>query len=202
MYAIRSYYVLDEADVSGADFSGMDLSQTSFTGAKAKGAVFRQTTAKYARFQGADCAQADFSGAIFSFCNFSNAGLVDALLRQADLSSCVLARAMCMRADFSQARLDHADCSHALVLDRITSYNVCYTKLLRPGVSVCRQPDATGSAEPAGHPGGPAAGTDPDAAHGHRGALPQAQHQQETSRARCLPVPAAAPEHQASYNFV
>ena len=105
---IKTYVVLNGADLSGvelrgADFSGAVLQDTGLSGAKLIGAKLSS-----ARLDDADLSGAELHGANLSGAVFNDANLYGAVLHSADLSGTLL-----NGANLSSAWLDNADLSDA-----------------------------------------------------------------------------------------
>lgn len=67
----------EETDLTGMDFSGVNLSCANFKGAKLAGCNFRSAILSKADFENADLTAADFSGAKIIKANLTNAKLDD-----------------------------------------------------------------------------------------------------------------------------
>ena len=63
------------ADLSGANFSNMDLSNTSFDGLDLTGVNFKSATLDNARFENSNLSGADFGGAVFTNVNWFGANI-------------------------------------------------------------------------------------------------------------------------------
>lgn len=100
---------IDGADVSGADWSELELYRGAFTNSVAVGTVFRDAQMVQARIVRSDLTNADLRGA-----TLYGAYLTDSVLRGADLRDTDL-----RFADFSGADLSGADLSGAEIDDAI-----------------------------------------------------------------------------------
>jgi hypothetical protein len=99
------------ADLRGAVFDGLDLSQVSLSGAQAAGASFRHTDLIQAvldgadltgaHFDGADLTQAHLSGVRARHASFRGAGMAQTTLTDADLRDTDLFNASLIQSDLS-----------------------------------------------------------------------------------------------------
>ncbi|MEB3292965.1 MAG: pentapeptide repeat-containing protein [Synechococcales bacterium] len=88
----------------GVDFSGRDLTDSSFTKANCREANFSQSDLRGVSFFAANLEAANLSGA-----NLSNSTLDTARLSQADLTNAILEGAFAFNAKFEGAKIDGAD---------------------------------------------------------------------------------------------
>lgn len=75
----------DKQNLSGADFSGLDMSQIKLTGLAMPGANFSQTDLSRAVIAGIDLQNADFSGAMMAGALIAGANMTRANLQGANL---------------------------------------------------------------------------------------------------------------------
>jgi hypothetical protein len=90
---------LDYCELSGLEFSGLDLTGVSFNFANLRGASFDAVTLNDADFEGADLRNADFGSVSLSYVNFSDANLGGATLTSVSAASHI---------DFAGANLEGA----------------------------------------------------------------------------------------------
>lgn len=105
---------LDERDLTGADFRGLDLRGMSFARALLEGADLRGCNLEGAMLEGAVLAKADLTGARLrgarlKGANLGKANLEGAMLDGADLTQAVLMGASITGSSFKGARLEDAD---------------------------------------------------------------------------------------------
>ena len=105
---------LDERDLTGADFRGLDLRGVSFARALLEGADLRGCDLTGAMLEGAVLAKADLTGANLTGArlrgaNLGKANLERAVLDDADLTEAVLMGATLTGARFARANLERAD---------------------------------------------------------------------------------------------
>ena len=113
-------YVLEKANLRGADLSGANLSDANLRGANLSDANLRGANLRGANLSDADLRYADLSGANLSDANLRGANLSDANLRGADLSDADL---MQFKADFFEI-LIHAANEVAGLRDALVNGNV------------------------------------------------------------------------------
>ncbi len=151
----RSAY-LGDANLTGADFSGADLSQAylgdanligvNFSDANLSGANLGDANLSGANLSGANLSGADLSSTNLSGANLSCANLSRADINRADLSSTNLNRANLSyadlnRADLSSTNLSHADLSNAILFGanlseaNLSSVSLSYADLCRADLS-------------------------------------------------------------------
>ena len=90
---------LQDADLTGADLHGLELSQVNFVMAKLRGARLSHCNLTQADFSHADLREADLSS-----CQLTQADFRGADLRGADLTGATMTQAMVDRADLSTAK--------------------------------------------------------------------------------------------------
>ncbi len=105
---------LDERDLTGADFRGLDLHGMSFARAFLEGADLRGCDLSFAMLEGAVLARADLTGANLTGArlkgaNLGKANLERAVLDDADLTEAILMGATLAGARFARAKLERAD---------------------------------------------------------------------------------------------
>jgi uncharacterized protein YjbI with pentapeptide repeats len=101
-------------DLTGWNFSGIDLTEATFFDAKLAGAQFNNATLTGGALHGADLTKADLTDARLNNTDFGSAKLTNADLSRANFSSAdmfaaALALSECKDADFSGANLESAD---------------------------------------------------------------------------------------------
>lgn len=113
-----------QADLSGADFRGADLTDAHFDPLEARPGSGTLVTAyrnilKSCNFSGARARQTDFTQAIMMFSRFTGADLRGAKFNKADLSMVDFSGADLTDADFSEADLDGAILAGAKGLETV-----------------------------------------------------------------------------------
>jgi uncharacterized protein YjbI with pentapeptide repeats len=99
---------LSLGSISGADLSGVDLSQANL-----REVNFSSTTLRKTNLSGANFSKSDLSGALFRETNLSKAIFSEATLKQANLSDAVLRGAVLRRVDLSGSIFRGADLREA-----------------------------------------------------------------------------------------
>jgi len=95
--------ILDFADMSGADVSGVNLSDCLGRYLNLSEVMGKKLIARNANLQGMSAINADFTQAIFAKTNLSRANLTDAVLTGADLRDTVANNMIAVRANFEEA---------------------------------------------------------------------------------------------------
>ena len=103
-----------QANLSGSDFRGSDLSNANFSPLEARPGEGTMTTTyknilKYCNFSGAKLHNANMQRAVLWFAKFTGSDLTDANFTDADLSRADFAGADVSGADFTRADLDGAN---------------------------------------------------------------------------------------------
>lgn len=104
---------LRDANLSGADFSGIDLGGANLNGAELSGADLSDANLNGADLSGANLNGADLSGAELSRADLSGADLIRANLNGADLNGAELRYTNLSDADLRYANLSGADLRYA-----------------------------------------------------------------------------------------
>jgi hypothetical protein len=104
---------LSEADLTGADLRGFDLSHVNFWGATLRGANLSRSNLYAAQMREADLAGANLNEAEIKFAVLSRVDLTRAKLRNADLTGASLRRAILRQADLTGANLRHVSLAEA-----------------------------------------------------------------------------------------
>jgi hypothetical protein len=94
---------LEDADVTGADFTGATLTDSSLSGTNFSGAILRRATISNVTAYGAVFDNADLTGAIIANCTMSDASFRRVTAHNAALENVVLFRADLSDADFTKA---------------------------------------------------------------------------------------------------
>jgi len=105
--------VKSEANLSGANLSGADLSRANLSEAKLSGAYLSRANLSEAKLSEANLSGADLSRAYLSEADLSEANLYGAYLSGANLSGANLYGAYLSRANLSEAKLSEANLSRA-----------------------------------------------------------------------------------------
>jgi uncharacterized protein YjbI with pentapeptide repeats len=112
-----------QADLSGSDFHGADLTEADFFPLESRPGqgtmvTLAKNVLKYCDFSGANLHKADMRRTVMWFANFTGADLRGARFNKADLSSANFAGADLAGADFTEADLDGASFVGAKNLDK------------------------------------------------------------------------------------
>ncbi len=110
-----SYSILQNLDLSGgnykgitchySDFSGSNLSDSSFEAARLLGGVFVKSVLNNVNFRRSKLTEADFHDSIIKSSSFEESGLIDSNFHNSKIEECKFTNAKCFDADFSNCTL-------------------------------------------------------------------------------------------------